>query len=154
MNVLLAELRRSLVELDLGLAGDLTMTAPMEALMHALAEDRVPAPWAAVAYPSLRGLGSWMQNLLQRVQQLSEWTADMQVPKSVWLSGLFNPQSFLTAVMQVGEGTWLAGGFCLYCTPSILRRPPALALLCRRCVTFPSMALSAPQGMCSMHACW
>lgn len=30
MNILLSEIRRSLVELDLGLAGDLTMTAPME----------------------------------------------------------------------------------------------------------------------------
>jgi dynein heavy chain len=34
------------------------------------------------------------------VQQLVEWTADLGVPKVVWLSGLFNPQSFLTAVMQ------------------------------------------------------
>ena len=33
MNVLLAELRRSLDELDLGLKGDLTMTEPMENLM-------------------------------------------------------------------------------------------------------------------------
>jgi dynein heavy chain len=34
------------------------------------------------------------------VQQLVEWTAELGVPKVVWLSGLFNPQSFLTAVMQ------------------------------------------------------
>lgn len=103
MNALLTEIKRSLVELDLGLSGDLTMTAPMEALMMALAENRVPTSWAAEAYPSLRQLNPWIQNLLQRVQQLSDWTSDLQVPKSVWLSGLFNPQSFLTAVMQVGE---------------------------------------------------
>lgn len=35
-----------------------------------------------------------------RATQLNEWTADLSVPKVVWLSGLFNPQSFLTAVMQ------------------------------------------------------
>lgn len=46
--------------------------------MYSLAEDRVPASWAAVAYPSLRGLQSWLQNLLARVQQLVEWTADHQ----------------------------------------------------------------------------
>ena len=28
------------------------------------------------------------------------WTADLATPRVVWLSGLFNPQSFLTAVMQ------------------------------------------------------
>ena len=38
--------------------------------------------------------------MLMRVQQLIEWTAELGVPKVVWLSGLFNPQSFLTAVMQ------------------------------------------------------
>lgn len=56
--------------------------------------------WRNLAYPSLRPLGSWLSNLLARVAQLSEWTADLGVPKVVWLSGLFNPQSFLTAVMQ------------------------------------------------------
>ncbi|KAL6747291.1 flagellar outer dynein arm heavy chain beta [Haematococcus lacustris] len=100
MNTLLAEMKRSLAELDLGLKGDLTMTEPMERLMKALATDTVPASWRNLAYPSLRPLGSWLQNLLQRVQQLVEWTADLGVPKVVWLSGLFNPQSFLTAVMQ------------------------------------------------------
>ncbi len=100
MNLLLAEMKRSLAELDLGLKGDLTMSEPMERLMRSLALDTVPASWRNLAYPSLRPLGSWLQNLLGRVAQLTEWTADMGVPKVVWLSGLFNPQSFLTAVMQ------------------------------------------------------
>jgi dynein heavy chain len=100
MNLLLAEMKRSLAELDLGLKGDLTISEPMEGLMRSLASDAVPASWRNLAYPSLRPLGSWLLNLLQRCQQLTEWTADLGLPKVVWLSGLFNPQSFLTAVMQ------------------------------------------------------
>jgi dynein heavy chain len=100
MNLLLAEMKRSLAELDLGLKGDLTMSEPMERLMHSLANDTVPLSWRNLAYASLRPLGSWLLNLLARCQQLTEWTADLGLPKVVWLSGLFNPQSFLTAVMQ------------------------------------------------------
>lgn len=55
--------------------------------MHALASDRVPDSWATVGYASLRSLGTWMHNLLQRVAQIQEWCADLAVPKSVWLSG-------------------------------------------------------------------
>ena len=100
MNRLLEEMKRSLAELDLGLKGDLTMSEPMEAVMMALAEDRVPGGWGKVAYPSLRPLGAWVTDLLARVQQLVDWTADLTLPKVTWLPGLFNPQSFLTAVMQ------------------------------------------------------
>jgi dynein heavy chain, axonemal len=100
MNILTAEMKRSLAELDLGLRGDLTMSEPMEKLMHALASDTVPSSWRNLAYPSLRPLGSWLVNVQARAHQLTEWTADLSVPKVVWLSGLFNPQSFLTAVMQ------------------------------------------------------
>ena len=84
---LLGAIRRSLAELDLGLRGDLTMSEGMERLMHELAADAVPASWAALAYPSLRPLSSWMGNLAQRAAQLAEWTSDLAVPKSVWLPG-------------------------------------------------------------------
>jgi dynein heavy chain, axonemal len=48
----------------------------------------------------MRPLGSWFSNLLDRYKQLQDWTADLGLPKVTWLSGLFSPQSFLTAVMQ------------------------------------------------------
>lgn len=87
MNLLLSEMKRSLVELDLGLKGDLTMSEPMERLMFSLANNAVPASWTKLAYPSLRPLSSWMLNLLQRVAQLQEWTGSLSIPNSVWLSG-------------------------------------------------------------------
>ena len=36
-----------------------------------------------------------------RVAQLQTWSSDLVTPKSLWISGLFNPMSFLTAIMQV-----------------------------------------------------
>ena len=101
MNTLLFELKRSLGELDMGLKGDLSITEAMEALMNALYDDKVPEAWAKVAYPSLRTLGPWLSNLLERQRQLEAWTADLATPKVTWLPGMFNPQAFLTAVMQV-----------------------------------------------------
>jgi dynein heavy chain len=100
MIALIHVLRSSLHELELGLRGDLTMTAGMEAVMNCLCVDKVPTVWEKCAYPSLRPLGLWVRNLLDRCKQLMDWVGDMQLPKCTWISGFFNPQSFLTAVMQ------------------------------------------------------
>lgn len=45
------------------------------------------------AVPSL-----WFRynDVLQRCKELDAWTQDLCLPSVVWLSGLFNPQSFLT----------------------------------------------------------
>merc|ERR1719313_1576529 len=100
MVLLQSEIRRSLAELDLGLKGDLQMSEAMEALQHSLAMDTVPASWVKRAFPSTRPLSSWTANFIDRVKQLADWSQDLGLPKVTWLSGLFNPQSFLTAVMQ------------------------------------------------------
>ena len=42
-----------------------------------------------------------MQHNIIFAQELESWTSDFSLPSSVWLSGFFNPQSFLTAIMQV-----------------------------------------------------
>jgi dynein heavy chain len=101
MNSLIAEIVRSLLELDSGFKGDLTISDTMEDLANSLFLDRVPKKWEALAYPSLRGLAAWMSDLQLRIAQLNDWVAAPQeTPICTWISGLFNPQSFLTAVMQ------------------------------------------------------
>ena len=95
MNVLLSEMRRSLIELNMGLEGALNMSDSMEALADSLFLAKVPAGWAKYAYPSKKGLVTWFSDLLSRVNQLESWAATLEVPKSVWISGLFNAQAFL-----------------------------------------------------------
>ena len=116
MNLLVAEMRRSLKELDLGLKGELTITSDMEDLSDSLFFDQVPCmyqfflplnlllqvppSWTKLAYASLNGLSAWYADLLLRIKELEGWTSDFNLPSSVWLPGFFNPQSFLTAIMQ------------------------------------------------------
>ena len=61
---------------------------------------QVPPSWTKRAYASLNGLSAWYTDLLLRIKELESWTSDFNLPSSVWLSGFFNPQSFLTAIMQ------------------------------------------------------
>ena len=101
MYRLLSRMRRTLKELRLGFGGELTMSEEMEQLMNSLYLDRVPDNWAKLAWPSLRPLASWLVDLNRRVEQLLAWVAaPLDVPNITWLSGMVNPQSFLTAIMQ------------------------------------------------------
>jgi dynein heavy chain len=102
MNQLIKAIVESLFEIDLAFKGELTMTEKMEDLMDAIALNRVPAPWAKLAFPSNRGLGSWLDNLKQRLEQLNLWKDDpTKIPPVTFINRLFNPQSFLTAIKQV-----------------------------------------------------
>ncbi|KDO33800.1 hypothetical protein SPRG_01679 [Saprolegnia parasitica CBS 223.65] len=110
MNALLSVLHRSLSELAKGLNGLLNMSEAMEELLEALSLQQVPGrnplhscSWERYAYPSRKSLAAWYSDLLDRAAFLSCWVlaSDWALPASMWLSGLFNPASFLTAVKQV-----------------------------------------------------
>ncbi|XP_038934021.1 dynein axonemal heavy chain 11 isoform X4 [Rattus norvegicus] len=115
MNVLLREIRVSLQHLDLGLKGELTLSPDVETQLSALSYDRVPDTWNKLAYPSTYGLAQWFNDLLLRCRELDTWTQDLTLPAVVWLSGLFNPQSFLTAIMQTmaRKNEWPLDRMCL-----------------------------------------
>ena len=78
----------------------MTISTAMEDLSNALFLDQVPESWTRLAYPSMQGLAAWFIDLLQRIKELEQWTSDFNLPNVVWLAGLFNPQSFLTAIEQ------------------------------------------------------
>jgi dynein heavy chain, axonemal len=102
MNNLLSEIIRSLKELQLGFAGELTMSDAMDTLKSCLYLDKIPPLWQKRAWPSLRPLQSWLTDFTSRLNQLDEWQNNpLSIPKVTWISGLYNPQSFLTAIMQV-----------------------------------------------------
>uniref|UniRef100_A0A8C0HXD6 Dynein axonemal heavy chain 11 n=1 Tax=Balaenoptera musculus TaxID=9771 RepID=A0A8C0HXD6_BALMU len=115
MNILLREIRVSLQQLDLGLKGELMLCPDMEAQQSALSHDAVPESWSKLAYPSTYGLAQWFNDLLLRCRELDIWTQDLALPAVVWLSGFFNPQSFLTAIMQTAarKHEWPLDKMCL-----------------------------------------
>ena len=50
-------------------------------------------------------------------QELESWTGDFLMPSTVWLTGFFNPQSFLTAIMQsmARKNEWPLDQMALQC---------------------------------------
>jgi len=108
MNVLLSEIRRSLIELDKGLKGQLNMSDSMEDLVTAMKINQWPGrnpfaqcAWEKYAWPSKKGLISQFMDMLNRYKQIEEWSTEFITPISVWLPGLFNPMAYNTAVTQV-----------------------------------------------------
>jgi len=99
MNTLTSTMRKSLEDLDAGLAGALNITEDMEVLATSLYINAQPALWVKYAYFSLKDLVNWFDDLLLRIQQLTQYSEEMLAPNSLWISGLFNPMSFLTAIM-------------------------------------------------------
>ena len=74
----------------------------MEGVIDSIAINRVPISWTLLAYPSKRGLASWLVNLVKRIDQLNLFRDEpLQIPKVIMISRFFNPQSFLTAIKQV-----------------------------------------------------
>lgn len=49
------------------------MSQELDLMYTSLLTNRVPANWAAVAYPSLKPLASWFEDLKERVAFMRNW---------------------------------------------------------------------------------
>jgi len=96
-NSLLVVMDKTLVELDKAILGFSTMSKELDGMYSCFLNNQVPANWVEVAYPSLKPLSSWVQDLIDRVEFIRDWLKNDK-PPSYWLAAFFFPQGFLTAV--------------------------------------------------------
>jgi len=66
-NRLLDTVRESLGALRRALRGEVVLSLDLECVMDAMYDGRVPALWKNVSYPSLKPLGSWVRDLVLRL---------------------------------------------------------------------------------------
>ncbi len=98
-NILLDEIKESLISLQKGIQGLVVMSADLEEIFKCVFEARVPPSWQKM-YPSMKPLAAWTRDLIQRVEQLARWSETAHAPSLFWMSGFTFPTGFLTAVLQ------------------------------------------------------
>ena len=98
-NRLITVVRRSLADIQKAVKGQIVMSAELENMFDSMIVGKVPQMWMSKSYPSLKPLGSYVTDLMARIEFLQNWIKH-GVPSVFWLSGFFFTQSFLTGVMQ------------------------------------------------------
>ncbi|KAL0129633.1 hypothetical protein PUN28_001711 [Cardiocondyla obscurior] len=104
-NVLLAKTRDSLEELQRSIKGSVLMSRELEEIFVCMYDGRVPSLWLT-AYPSLKLLGAWTRDLINRVEHFANWAQTTHPPLLFWLAAYTFPSGFLTAVLQTSARLW------------------------------------------------
>ncbi|KAJ1481105.1 dynein heavy chain and region D6 of dynein motor-domain-containing protein [Baffinella frigidus] len=86
------------------------MSAELDKMYQALMFQRVPDLWSNVGYLSLKPLGSWFKDLIQRIEFFDKWITQGP-PAAFWMSAFFFPQGYMTAVVQTHARSETIAGY-------------------------------------------
>ncbi|XP_071441952.1 dynein axonemal heavy chain 7 [Hetaerina americana] len=98
-NILVTCIRNSLQDVCRAIKGEIVMSPDLEDVTASVFQGRIPKMWKGRSYPSLKPLGSYVIDLIERIIFLKDWL-DHGPPACYWLSGFYFTQAFLTGAQQ------------------------------------------------------
>merc|ERR550514_777293 len=94
-NKLVVEIHKTLPQLMRALKGLVSMSTELDQMAESLYTQNIPDNWQAHAYPSLKALNRWVDELVERLDFLTKWIDD-GIPPAFWVPGFYFPQAFFT----------------------------------------------------------
>ena len=98
-NKLVAVIKESLQDVMNAVKGLTVMSASIEKSGNSLFFGKIPEKWLDASYPSLKPMGSYVADFLERLDFFQKWL-DNGSPAAYWLSGFYFTQAFLTGNLQ------------------------------------------------------
>ena len=95
----MAIVHSSLSDIKKAIKGLLLMDNTLEAAYMAIFDGKVPPMWLGKSYNSLKPLGSYVNDLVERIKFFETWIQN-GIPVIFWFSGIFFTQAFTTGAMQ------------------------------------------------------
>jgi len=98
-NKLIEVMQSSLSDILKAIKGLLLMSQQLEGAFFSMFDGKTPEMWLAKSYPSLKPLGSYVNDLVERLKFFQTWV-DKGKPTLFWLSGIYFTQAFTTGASQ------------------------------------------------------